>query len=151
MGKVQRWLSIVDSPETLAVLCARVSEGEALADVCRAWGVPKGQVGKWLMEDKSRMQAYENALALWADNEAQACMAIADGASPEDVSVAKLQIDTRLKLASKWNAQRYGDNRKVEVSGNVGLIAMLASITEDEPPAIDVTPEKEADGAAATK
>ena len=98
---------------------------------------------QWLMESKERMAAYENALALWADNEAQACMAIADGASPEDVSVAKLQIDTRLRLASKWNASRYGDNRKVEVSGNVGLIAMLAGIQEDEPPAIDVTPTKE--------
>ena len=152
MGKVARWELVRGEPETMDILALRVMEGEPLRDICRAWGVPHGLVGKWIAESPERMQVYKGALAIWGDAEAQSTIGIADGASPEDMSVCKLQIDTRLKLAAKWNQEMYGDRVKVENSLGVGLIAdeqvlnsmaaLLANVARlRKGREIDVTPE----------
>lgn len=139
MGKVARWELVRGEPETMDILALRVMEGEPLRDICRAWGVPHGLVGKWIAESPERMQVYKGALAIWGDAEAQSTIGIADGASPEDMSVCKLQIDTRLKLAAKWNQEMYGDKvtqvnvgsvNQIDVSLGEGALALLKQIRE---------------------
>jgi hypothetical protein len=108
-------------------------------------------VGKWLMESPERMVMYKGALALWGDSEAQAAIGIADGADEESsagVAKAKLRIDTRLKLAGKWNQEMYGDKmvnvhvgsvNQIDVSLGDGALALLDKIRSL--PALPVTVE----------
>ena len=142
MGKVDRWRVIEGEAGTLEVICTRVSEGESLADIARAWNVPKGLMGRWLAESPERMQAYKGALSLWGDEKAQECIGLADGADTEGgagIAHAKLQIDTRLKLAAKWNQEMYGDKvtqvnvgsvNQIDVSLGEGALALLKQIRE---------------------
>jgi hypothetical protein len=124
--------------ETLVV--QRIAEGETLVEICRSLELPYSLVAQWIVEDAERVRQYDGALALWADAEAQRCIAVADGATPEDVAVAKLRISTRLSLAGKWDRRRYGEHTKVEHSGTVtSLIQVLASLPG--PHERDVTPQ----------
>jgi len=60
---------------------------------------------------------------------------------PHHVSAAKVRIDTRMKLASRWNRQRYGDSPTVQINAQSGsLIAILAALPPvGAPEEIDVT------------
>ena len=123
--------------ETLVV--QRIAEGETLVDICRSLELPYALVAQWIVEDAERVRQYDAALALWADAEAQRCIALSDDATPDDVAVAKLRIATRLSLAGKWDRRRYGEHTKVEHSGMVtSLIQVLASLPG--PHERDVTP-----------
>ena len=92
-----RFQEVTSDPGTIDIICHRVAEGETFREICEAWNLPYGLMGKWLNEDDARRAQYDGALALWADAEAQRTLRIADDA--EDVAKAKLQVETRLKLA----------------------------------------------------
>ena len=127
-------------PLSVTMLVQRVAEGETLLDVCRSRELPYALVAQWLVEDAELLRQYEAALAIWADAEAQRCLAIADGADAESVAAAKLRISTRLSLAGKWDRRRYGEHTKVEHSGAVtSLIQVLSSLPSRGER--DVTPE----------
>jgi hypothetical protein len=123
LWKMARWEEATSDPLTLSVVVQRVAEGETLKEVCKSRGWPYSLVARWLAEDVGRKAQYDAALSLWGDGLAQEAVAIAD-ASENDVSVddegrervnadviqrSKLRVDTRLKLASKWDRDRYGD------------------------------------------
>ena len=140
--------------ETLVV--QRIAEGETLVDICRSLELPYALVAQWIVEDAERVRQYDAALMLWADALAQETLAIAnttklgvirklksDGSeetTEEDMlGHRKLQIETRMKLAGKWDRKRYGEHTKVEHSGMVtSLIQVLASLPS--PHERDVTP-----------
>lgn len=121
---------VVADPLTPDVIAQRVAEGETLPDICTAWNVPYGQLARWLRADEARWTAYEEALAIWADAEAQRCISIADeadtGLGPVGVAHAKLQIETRLRLAEKWNRRQYGT--KLEEGGGDGLTIVIQQL-----------------------
>ena len=107
-------------------------------------------VWKWINDDPALLNAYNAALQSWADELAQDTIQIADGASPEDVALARLQIDTRLKVAAKWDRQRYGEAPQVNITAQSGsLVSILSALPalrapEEEAQAvtIDVTPKR---------
>lgn len=129
------------------MLCAQVASGVTLTEWCKHYDINRGLVWAFLSEDESRLQRYYRAQEGVADEYVGDVVGISDTTDPERVQVDKLRIDTRMKVAAKYAGQRFGENRKVEVSGSVGLIAMLAGLDgpEDgeaaERAAIDVTPE----------
>lgn len=98
--------------DVLHMVCDQVSDGMSLAELSRVEGVPYSVLWKWL-SDGNRMESYRTALEARADKEVHETLAIADGAKPEDIGVAKLRVDTRKWAASKWDRDRYGESSKV--------------------------------------
>jgi len=96
----------------LHMVCDQVSDGMSLSDISRVEGVPYSVLWKWL-SDGNRMEAYKTALEARADKEVHETLSIADCATPEDIGVAKLRVDTRKWAASKWDRDRYGESSKV--------------------------------------
>jgi len=129
------------------MLCAQVASGVSLKVWCEHYGVDRGLVWALLSENKEWLDRYYRAQEGMADEYVGEVVGIADGSSVEDIQVDTLRIDTRVKVAAKYAGGRFGENRKVEVSGSVGLIAMLAGLDSEEPPEpIDVTPTKDESG-----
>ena len=145
----EQWAIDVADPLTMDVITQRLSDGESLKEICRSRGWPKSFVWKWINNDPELKNAYDGALQAWADQMAQEAIQISDDADPETgVPHAKLRVDTRLKIAAKWDRQRYGETPNVQINAQSGsLVAILSSLPalrapeEDAPlSAIDVTP-----------
>jgi hypothetical protein len=118
-----RFLERVDpacAAATLEEICQRVSDDETLAEVCKAWDLPFGRVRAWIAAEPEREAAYHAALRLRADQLAGETIAIADDvtAFPQQ---KRVRIDTRFKLASYYDKQRFGDAPTVAVSNSVVL------------------------------
>lgn len=155
-GPLARFAEVAENPSTMPILVQRLSEGETLREIAKDWEIPYGRLAQWVIEDRERSEQYNVALKLWADAIAQECVAIADEQNEvekrdgttfdPDVPRDKLRIDTRLRLAGKWDRNRYGEQTKVEHSGSLSLISVLSSIPrgdvfENEPPPAPVLAE----------
>ncbi len=77
---------------------------------------------RWVRGDETRSAGYDEALRDYAHKVALECLPIADAAFvdidgeavPTDVQRDRLRIDTRMKLAGKWDKIRYGTSVTVE-------------------------------------
>jgi len=98
----------------LDMVCGMVSDGESLSDVSKVEGVPYSVMWRWLGGKPERMAAYKAALEARADKEAHETLRIADGAGVDDVQVAKLRVEARKWVASKWGNAQYGDKLQVQ-------------------------------------
>lgn len=152
-GPLARLEAVKADPLTMSVVVQRITDADApetLKDICRAWRVPYGKFCEWILDDRERAEKYSAALRFVAEAEAHAALAIADGVEPERdaVAKAKLQIDTRMRLASKWARDRYGESSEVRHTGQVSLVAVLSSLPRGRQ--IDVTPTLEEDTATLT-
>lgn len=135
--------------ETLvSEICARLSAGEPLAQICRDMHMPAVRtVAEWADASPEISASIARARLEGFDALAAECLAIADTpmlgveekvtpavknqqgdvVMPESIEVKrgdmlghrKLQIETRLKLLAKWDPKRYGDKQQVEHSGTI--------------------------------
>jgi hypothetical protein len=147
-GPLGRLEYVIEQADTMAIVVQRLSGGETLKEIAKAWEVPYGRFAQWIVEDRGRSEQYNGALKIWADSLAQECVAIADeqgevskrdGTSYDpDVPRDKLRIETRLKLAGKWDRSRYGEATEVKHTGSVSLVAILSSMPRGQ--VVDVTP-----------
>lgn len=138
------------SPALLDTICARLGKGEPLAAICRDDGMPDpSTVWDWQQRMPEVSQAIARAREAGEDWLAAECLQIAD--TPVEGVIEKLerdkdgklvvverrredmlghrklQIETRLKLLSKWNPKKYGDKVSMEHAGpGGGAIAMIA-------------------------
>lgn len=117
--------------DVLHMICDQVADGLSLSEISRVEGVPYSVLWKWL-SDGSRMDSYRLALEARADKEVHETLEIADCATPEDIGVAKLRVDTRKWAASKWDRDRYGESSKValDVRYQVDLAGALLEAEE---------------------
>ena len=109
-GKPKRKTDLVVLGTKVHVVEEMLSEGRTQAEVYRALGVSKMSWYDWLGTQEGR-DVLARARTRATDKFAEESLQIADTTAPEDVQVAKLRIDTRKWLASKWNAGTYGENR----------------------------------------
>lgn len=87
----------------------RLMEGRSLLSICRDKDVPShATILRWRKKYKEFDEAIPRARAEGSHVLADQCLEIADDES-KDVPHRRLQIDTRLRLIGKWNAQAYGD------------------------------------------
>lgn len=114
-------------PDTAGVVFQRVAGGETLKEIARAWGLPVGLFAHWYTTEHGR--DYEAALAARSEELAHGALEAVDGATPETVGVAKLQADTYLRVAGKWNRKRYGEERD-EVR-TVPVVIQIANLRGD--------------------
>lgn len=112
----------------------RLIEGVGIAkplrfrDACVALKVPYTLMHAHMKASPDLKARYDAVRAANADQFAHEAVAIADGADEESkagVMKAKLQVDTRLALASKWDRGDYGETLRVEKSLTVGVDAAL--------------------------
>lgn len=97
-----------------------VLEGCGLRDIAKRLGIPIGELGRFLYLHE---EGYRGMMRVKADLLAHETLGIADEGSVEDVAHRKLRIDTRLKLASKWDKTMYGDEKAaVRVDTQITII-----------------------------
>lgn len=116
------------TPELAAEICERLSDGEPLRQICREEYMPSWtSIYSWAAQDKELSDRIAQARKQGYDAIAEDCLNIADTAlmGEEETSSAngltitrkdmlghrKLQIETRLKLLSKWDPSKYGDRQ----------------------------------------
>ena len=100
--------------DVLHMVCDQVANGMSLSEIGGNEGIPYSVLWRWLNAE-GRMEAYRLALEARADKEAHDVLHIADGATAEEVGVAKLRVDARKWAASKWDRERYGEASKVQM------------------------------------
>ena len=105
------------TPEISEEICERYASGEALTSICEDKHMPTMQaVAKWgrtdYPEDDVRhsfrsayARAREDKAWLWFDE----MMTIADAATPDNVQVVRLRVDTRKWALSKLLWKVFGD------------------------------------------
>lgn len=114
----EEWKSDVNVP---AMLMSRVGEGESLKEICKSAGMPYSLVARWIAETPVLKAQYDAALQLKADSLAHEALDDANGATNETVAPTKLRVDTKLKLAGKWDRARYGEREAPQLTVNVSL------------------------------
>lgn len=136
-GRMARLESVKRDPLAMVVIAQRVAEGESLKSIARAWEVPHGPLLMWIMEDDARMTVYRNGLIAAGFTEADEAKEIADAATPEDATVAKLRADVRRWGASKKAPEFFGERLDVQVLKTLPseetLLAQLHSIVSAQP------------------
>lgn len=82
-------------------------EPETLKEIAKSLQIPRGPFVEWFTVEHSAL--YDAALKVLASEYGEESVSIADQATPETAGVAKLRVDARLKVASKFDRSRYGE------------------------------------------
>ncbi len=128
-GPLARLDAVKEDVNTPTVVFQRVAAGETLKQIAKAWQIPVGSFVEWFHVEHGAL--YDAALRARADELAHESLEIADeqkeairkdgSAFDPDVGRDKLRVETRLKLASHWDKQRYG-NAKDGGAGGIQVI-----------------------------
>lgn len=124
-------------------ICARLSKGEPLAQICRDEHMPSvSAVSVWKAEREEFSASIARAREEGFDQIATDCLTIADdmqadtlatenGERPntEWIARSKLRIETRLKLLAKWDPKRYGE--RLAIGGHEDM-PPLSGLSEEE-------------------
>lgn len=117
--RIARWVEAIeaDGDGVLSELGQRIADGALLPEICRQKEWPYGKVLMWLMADADRYSVYLRALEVSGHMLVAESLPLADGVeeSKDAIAKAKLQIDTRLKIASK-HSKLYADKQDVNVN-----------------------------------
>ncbi len=90
-----------DRRQTLAAALDWLRQGGNLSAFCRERGIGRSTLYDWISADPEQQRAFVEARLAWADAIADDALEIADGATDETVSVDRLRVDTRLRLAQR--------------------------------------------------
>lgn len=102
-------------------ICAMVMAGMPLVRICQEdWAPHPTTVYRWFRENDKFCYNYARAKEDQADYFVEDIVQIADMATPENVQVARLQVDTRKWAASKFKPKKYGDKLDATLSGPNG-------------------------------
>lgn len=147
-GPMARFEAVIARADTMDEVVARIVDGEhpeSLKDIARDWRIPYTRLAQWIVEDGERARRYSDALRFVAETFVHEAVPIADAAIAERdaVAKAKLQIDARKWVASKWDRSKYGESTEVKHTGTVSLVAILSGMPRDRErltPALDAGP-----------
>jgi len=114
----------------LAVMDA-IGSGMTVEGVARMLGFSPSSFYDWVDRGgQARTDAVSRARARGAHSLAESTVAIADATegaeSTVEVQVAKLRSDNRWRLAAKWNAEAYGEQKGPLVNIDLGSLALDA-------------------------
>lgn len=110
-------------------ICRRLANGESLRKICTGGefdGIPgEATVYRWLNDNLRFREKYARAREIQADGEFEEAREIAMSATPENVQVARLQVDTIKWRAGKLAPKKYGD--KLALTGGDATDAPVKS------------------------
>lgn len=107
------------TPELLEEICARISEGQSLASVCRDDDMPEIRaVWRWLASDEDFSRDYARAIQAramaHADRVLDVTEAVMRGEIPADA--ARVALDGMKWTASRLLPKMYGDRQQLEAT-----------------------------------
>lgn len=109
--------------ELVFMICAQVASGVTLEEWCRHYMLERGLVWAFLTERADWYERYCRAQAGVADGYVAEAVGISEGVDDEgkfdplrDVGRDKLRIETRLKVAGKYDKARFAESGKVGIS-----------------------------------
>ena len=111
------------TPEVEERIIDGLSNGTALRVLCREEGMPAWRtVYDWMNADADLAARVERARDLGFEALAEDILDIADNtkAIGDHVQLAKMRIDTRLKLLACWSPKRYGTKQTLDVGNKDG-------------------------------
>ena len=130
-------------------LCKLHSEGLTLTACCEKLGISRGTLYLWRKAHDDFNERLARARDIYCDVIADECLRIADNLEIGEIyeegendrgtftkrqrrdmiEHRKLQVETRLKLLAKWSPEKYGDQKKVALTGeNGGAIKIESSV-----------------------
>lgn len=110
------------SIELGAEICERLALGESLKRICEADNMPsQSTVYLWIIKNKEFSEMYTRAREDQVDTHVDGMTDLTDSATPENVNVVRLQVETRKWIASKLKPRKYGEKVQQEHSGVVSL------------------------------
>ena len=112
--------------DTARLICEMRSAGESLRSICRDDDMPHVATAmRWISEHDEFREQYARACEIDADIEFDALNDIADAATPADVQVRKLQIDTRKWCLARRSPKKYGDRQAIEHTGGESPVRII--------------------------
>ncbi len=126
---MDRFAVTIADPMTMETVGQRVMEGESLKQIARSWELPVMRFIEWVVNDLARLQVYEAALRIRADDLAHETLQIADN-QDGDTRRDALRVKTRMTMAGHWDRQRYGDVVRKDVS--ITHRRHASELTDDE-------------------
>lgn len=145
-GKPMRRMNIklIEDSGGEETLLALIRSGYTVKRCAERLGVSQSVLQMWLTDTPERRERVALARAEAAAHLADETLEIADAATNDDERVARLRIDTRKWLASKWAPNTYGDQRGPVVQVNINdmhLRAVRSAETIDVEEAAIVKPD----------
>ena len=121
----------------MAYVCAQVANGVTLKALSEHYMVDYGLLWEFVSNDIEKYELAQRGVAEYYVSET---VGIADEADPEKgVPKAKLQVDTRMKVASRWNRPKYGEVAQTQINvGANSLVSILQGL-----PSAQVEAERE--------
>lgn len=86
-----------------------LASGKTWREFAALHGMGEATLYRWVDKDEGFARDVQVARRIGHDALAAECLAIADAATPETVNVARLRLDARRWLLSRWSPERYGD------------------------------------------
>jgi hypothetical protein len=118
------------SDELSDLICEGIAEGKSLKRICEGPNMPQPRaVYRWIRENPEFKHNYENAKEDQADAFVEEMRDTSLSADPENVQVARLQIDVMKWTASKFKQKRYGDKLQTD---NTNRNLDVDSLTDEE-------------------
>lgn len=128
MARLVDVMSDEGSPSEVFRLLTDEGSPRTLAQIAKAWAVPRGRFVEWFTTKHA--DRYDAALKVLAEQLAQEALEKADAAEAEDLGPRKLQVETRLKIAARWDRDRYGDRPALSEGMFEEFAATLQRISE---------------------
>jgi len=111
------------SQEVFDAICERLADGESLRAICADADMPnKGSVFRWLANDTKLSDQYARAREEQGDLYFDDVVRISDEATPENVQVARLQINSRKWAAGKLRPKVYGEKLDLNHGGSFNVV-----------------------------
>lgn len=104
----------------------QIAQGHGYRHMAKEVGVSLTVFANWAVATPERQERFRRAREQAATYLADETLEIADAATNEDERVARLRIDTRKWLASKWAPNTYGDQRGPVVQVNINDMHLRA-------------------------
>jgi AcrR family transcriptional regulator len=96
-----------------------LAAGATLSDIAERVGVSYRTLTRWLATTEERKDLYRQARKMAAGRLAEDTLGISDGATQQDVQVARLRVDTRRWLASRYDPDTFGERQVPTVAINL--------------------------------
>jgi hypothetical protein len=134
MGEKSIGRPTVYTEELAAQICDRLAHGESLRSICDDGDMPHRQtIFNWLRSNQSFFDQYAHAREIAADIAFDEMQEIADNATPVDVQVAKLRVDTLKWRLARQSPKKYGERQKLEhVGQDDGPIQQSVFVAPDQ-------------------
>ena len=99
----------IDQMGGIEVIAAAIADGSNLNAIANRLKVGRSTLASWIAADPERTAVIVRAREEASNRMADEVIDIADGATNESERVARLRIDARKWLASRWNPGIYGE------------------------------------------